>query len=168
MKNTITHFFSLNHFYLVLTSTPVPQQVAVDILDVSVDGGPTGDAARGHVGVSLRVDILETLPGHTRAELWEWNLNFCMLPLGQRWLQKCFTTKSFCIYDPYHVLVLLVKWTTLKAITAQVTADIVQSAGSTEKLSVPNLVASWYWSHWPSCHCCSCPAPSYLGGPGGW
>lgn len=53
----------------VLTSTPVPQQVTIDILDVGVDGGATGDAARSHVGVSLRVDILETLPGHTGAEL---------------------------------------------------------------------------------------------------
>lgn len=61
--------FSLNYFDLVLTSTPVPQQVAVDILDVGVDGGPTGDTARGHVGVSLRVNILEALPGHTGAEL---------------------------------------------------------------------------------------------------
>lgn len=54
-----------------LTSTPVPQQVAVYILDVGVYGGPAGDAARGHVGVGLRVNILETFPGNTRAELWE-------------------------------------------------------------------------------------------------
>lgn len=52
-----------------LTSTSVSQQVAVDILDVGVDGGPTWDAAWGHVWISLRVDILETLPGNTRAEL---------------------------------------------------------------------------------------------------
>lgn len=43
---------------LALTSTPVPQQVAVDILDVGVDGGSTGDAAWSHVGVSLRVYVL--------------------------------------------------------------------------------------------------------------
>lgn len=55
----------------ILTSTPVPQQVAVDILDVGVDGGPTGDTAGGHVGVCLWVDILEAFPGNTRAELWE-------------------------------------------------------------------------------------------------
>lgn len=53
----------------VLTSAPVPQQVAVDILDVGVDGGSTGDTAGGYVGVSFRVDILEALPGYTRTKL---------------------------------------------------------------------------------------------------
>lgn len=54
-----------------LTSTPVPHQVAVDILDVGVDGGPAGDAAGGHIRVGLRVNILEAFPRHTRAELWK-------------------------------------------------------------------------------------------------
>lgn len=53
----------------VLTSAPVPEQVAVDILDICVDGGSTGDAAGGHVGVSFRVDILEALPRYTRTKL---------------------------------------------------------------------------------------------------
>jgi len=53
-----------------LTSTPVAHQVAVNVLDVGVDGGPVGDAARGHVGVRLRVDVLEALPRHPGAELW--------------------------------------------------------------------------------------------------
>lgn len=61
----------LNDLHPILTSTPVPQQVAVDILDVGVDGGPTGDTARGHVGVCLWVNVLEAFPGHTRAKLWE-------------------------------------------------------------------------------------------------
>lgn len=52
-----------------LTSTSVPQQVAVDVLDVGVDGWPAGDAAWCHVGVSFRVNILETFPRNTRAEL---------------------------------------------------------------------------------------------------
>lgn len=52
-----------------LTSTSVPQQVAVNILYGGVDGGPTGHTTRGHVRVCLRVDILETFPGHTGAEL---------------------------------------------------------------------------------------------------
>lgn len=39
-------------------------------MDVGVDGGTAGDAARGHVGVILWVDILKALPWHTRAELW--------------------------------------------------------------------------------------------------
>lgn len=51
------------------TSTPVPQQVAVDILDVGVDGGSTGDAAWSHVGVGLGVYILKALPGYTRTKL---------------------------------------------------------------------------------------------------
>lgn len=38
-------------------------------MDVGVDGGTAGDAARGHVGVILRVDVLKTLPWHTGAEL---------------------------------------------------------------------------------------------------
>jgi len=38
-------------------------------LDVGVDGGPTGDAARSHVGVILRVDILEALPRYPRTKL---------------------------------------------------------------------------------------------------
>lgn len=52
------------------TSVSVPQQVAVDIMDVCVDGGTAGDATRGHVGVILRVNILKALPWHTWAELW--------------------------------------------------------------------------------------------------
>lgn len=39
-------------------------------MDVGVDGGTAGNAARGHVGVILWVDILKALPWHTRAELW--------------------------------------------------------------------------------------------------
>lgn len=38
-------------------------------MDVGVDGGTAGDAARGHVGVILWVDVLKTLPGDTWAEL---------------------------------------------------------------------------------------------------
>lgn len=69
-RSKLQYVGSLKHLMMTdLTSTPVPQQVAVDILDVSVDGGPTGDAARGHVGVGLRVDILEALPGNARAKL---------------------------------------------------------------------------------------------------
>lgn len=52
------------------TSIPVTQEVSIDIVDVGVDGGTAGDAARGHVGVILWVDILKALPWHTRAELW--------------------------------------------------------------------------------------------------
>lgn len=55
---------------IVLTSVPVPQQVAVDVMDVGVDGWTTGDTARGHVGVILRVDVLKALPWHTWAELY--------------------------------------------------------------------------------------------------
>lgn len=62
---------ALNLFDPALTSTPVTQQVAVDILDVGVNGGPAGDTAGGHIGVRLRVDILEALPGNTGAELWK-------------------------------------------------------------------------------------------------
>lgn len=51
------------------TSVPVPQQVAVDVVDVGVDGGAAGDAARRHVGVVLRVNVLQALPRHARAEL---------------------------------------------------------------------------------------------------
>lgn len=52
-----------------LTSTSVPQQVAVNILYGGVDSGPTGHTTGGHIRVCLRVDILETFPGHTGAEL---------------------------------------------------------------------------------------------------
>lgn len=52
----------------VHTSIPVPQQVSVDVMDVGVDGGTTGDAARGHVGIILRVDVLKALPWYTWAE----------------------------------------------------------------------------------------------------
>lgn len=55
--------------HAVLTSTPVSQKVAVHILDICVDSWPTGDASRGHIRVCLWVNILETLPGNTRAEL---------------------------------------------------------------------------------------------------
>lgn len=37
-------------------------------MDVGVDGGPAGDAARGRVGVILWVDVLKALPWHTWAE----------------------------------------------------------------------------------------------------
>lgn len=53
----------------ILTSASVPQQVAVNVLDSGVDGGPTGHTTRGHIRVCLRIDILETFPGHTGAEL---------------------------------------------------------------------------------------------------
>lgn len=56
-------------YLLILTSASVPQQVAVNILDGGVDGGPTGHTTRGHIRVCLRVDVLETFPGHTGAEL---------------------------------------------------------------------------------------------------
>ena len=39
-------------------------------MDVGVDGGTAGDAAGGHVGVILRVDVLKALPWHTWAELY--------------------------------------------------------------------------------------------------
>lgn len=38
-------------------------------MDVGVDGGTGGDAARGHVRVVLRVNVLKALPWHTWAEL---------------------------------------------------------------------------------------------------
>lgn len=41
----------------------------MDVLDVGVDGGATGNASWGHVGVVLRVNILQALPWHPRAEL---------------------------------------------------------------------------------------------------
>lgn len=52
-----------------LTSTPVSQQIAVHILNVGIDGGPTGNAPWGHIGVSLRVNILQSFPGHSRTKL---------------------------------------------------------------------------------------------------
>lgn len=52
-----------------LTSTPVSQQVAVNILNVGVDGGPTGNTPWGHIGVSLRVNILQSFPGHSWTKL---------------------------------------------------------------------------------------------------
>lgn len=39
-------------------------------MDVGVDGGTAWDAARGHVGVILWVNVLQALPWHTWAELW--------------------------------------------------------------------------------------------------
>lgn len=70
LKNvTLFQPLALQLFDSALTSTPVPQQIAVDILDVGVDRGPAGDTAGGHVGVGLGVDILKTFPGHTGAEL---------------------------------------------------------------------------------------------------
>lgn len=39
-------------------------------MDVGVDGGTTGDTARGHVGIILRVDVLKALPWHAWAEFW--------------------------------------------------------------------------------------------------
>ena len=59
----------LSSLSIVLTSTPVPQQVAVHVLNVGVDGGPIGDATWGHVGVRLGVNVLEALPRHAGAEL---------------------------------------------------------------------------------------------------
>ena len=56
------------YIFSVHTSIPVPQQVSVNVMDVGVDGGTAGDAARGHVGVILRVDVLKALPWHTWAE----------------------------------------------------------------------------------------------------
>lgn len=53
----------------VRTSVPVTQQVSVDIVDVGVDGGTAGDAARGHVGIIFWVDVLKAFPWHTWAEL---------------------------------------------------------------------------------------------------
>ena len=53
------------------TSVAVPQQVSVDVVDVGVDGGAAGHAARGHVGVGLGVNVLQALPGDSRAELCE-------------------------------------------------------------------------------------------------
>lgn len=54
---------------LGLTSTSVAEQVAVHILDVGVYGGSARNAARSHIRVGLGVDILEALPGYTRAKL---------------------------------------------------------------------------------------------------
>lgn len=51
------------------TSIPVSQEVSIDVVDVGIDGGTTGDTARGHVGVILWVDVLKALPWHTWAEL---------------------------------------------------------------------------------------------------
>lgn len=53
----------------VHTSIPVSQQVSVDIVDVGVNRGPAGDAARGHVGIIFWVDVLKAFPWHTWAEL---------------------------------------------------------------------------------------------------
>lgn len=50
------------------TSTPVSEQVAVDVLDVGVNGGSAGHTSWGHIGVSLRVDVLQSFPWHSRAE----------------------------------------------------------------------------------------------------
>lgn len=44
--------------HCLLTSTPVSEQVTVHILNVGVDGGATGNTSWGHIGVSLRVNIL--------------------------------------------------------------------------------------------------------------
>lgn len=52
-----------------ITSIPVSQQVTVDVVDVGVDGWTAGDAARGHIGVILRVDVLKAFPWHPGAEL---------------------------------------------------------------------------------------------------
>lgn len=38
-------------------------------MNVCVNSGAAGDAARGHVGVVLRVDVLKALPWHAWAEL---------------------------------------------------------------------------------------------------
>lgn len=38
-------------------------------MNIRVNSGTAGDAARGHVGVVLRVDVLKALPWHTWAEL---------------------------------------------------------------------------------------------------
>lgn len=38
-------------------------------MDVGVDGGTAGDAARGHIGVILGVDVLKAFPWHPWAEL---------------------------------------------------------------------------------------------------
>lgn len=40
-------------------------------MDVGVDGGATGDAAGGHVGVSFRVDVLQAFPWHAGAKLYK-------------------------------------------------------------------------------------------------
>lgn len=52
-----------------LTSTSVSQQIAVDILNVSIDGGPTRNTSWGHIRVSLGVDVLQSFPGHSWTEL---------------------------------------------------------------------------------------------------
>lgn len=55
-------------FAFVLTSISVPKEVSIDVMDVGVDGGTTGDTARGHVGIILWVDVLKALPWHAWAE----------------------------------------------------------------------------------------------------
>lgn len=51
-----------------LTSIPVTKEVSIDVMDVGVNGGTAGDAARGHVGIILWVNVLKALPWHTGAE----------------------------------------------------------------------------------------------------
>lgn len=53
-----------------LTSIPVTKEVSIDVMDVGVNGGTAGDAARGHVGIILWVNVLKALPWHTGAEFW--------------------------------------------------------------------------------------------------
>lgn len=63
--------YPIRHFgdvCVCLTIVPVPE--VVDVSD-GVDGEVVDDAARGHEGVSLRVNVGVTFPGLARTELWE-------------------------------------------------------------------------------------------------
>lgn len=61
---------SATHVTSSFTSISVSQQVSIDVMDVGVDGGTAGDTAGGHVGVSFRVDVLQALPWHAWAKLY--------------------------------------------------------------------------------------------------
>lgn len=51
-----------------LTSTL--EEVAVDILDGGVDGGPGGDTSRSDVWVILGIYVLKSFPWNSRMEFW--------------------------------------------------------------------------------------------------
>lgn len=54
---------------LLLTSTL--EEVAVDVLYGSIDGGARGDTSRSDVRVILRIYILKSFPWNSRMEFWE-------------------------------------------------------------------------------------------------
>lgn len=65
-------------------------------MDVGVYGGTAGDAARGHVGVILWVNVLKALPWHTWAELWESKKKHLNMFMG-----RCFCFVFFKQYDQF-------------------------------------------------------------------